>query len=1274
MNKTAVKNYAVYAREKLISDIEFKAGLIGITEKGISAPLPQSNNEVQFFDIGTKDYSTIRGNEIAQRNAFVGAINAKEKELGYAAAFHHVVEQAAYTWFNRLAAVRFMEVNDYLPCRMRVLSSETTGKNEPDIVTNPFDSDMEFTDAEREDILEKKDKSENEELFRRLFIKECDALHEMLPGLFAAEGNYIELLLNISYNDENGVVYKLVHDIPEADFNVSDDGQIEIIGWLYQYYNIEAKERVFANLKKNKKIEKEDIPAATQLFTPDWIVRYMVENSLGRLWLEHIKAEREAGTLFIPTNTDDFEVHEESNDAGGNTLFVNSKSGIDDIDKAIEYSYKKDWKYYLDEAEQEESVKAQLAEIRKQYKDIKPEDIRFIDPCMGSGHILVYAFELLMKIYTSVGYTERDAAVSIIQNNLYGLDIDPRARQLAYFAVMMKGRQYNRRIFTSDVVPNVYVTENSANITDDDIEFVANGNAAMEKDMKSLRDDLRYADEFGSLIDVKPVDFDAIFARLDEIEHAEYSDLVSMSEQLRCPDIIVPFVKQAQTMAQKYDVVCTNPPYMAITNANLSLKYYVEKNYTDSKADLFSAFIEKCSFLTNVNGYYSMITQHAWMFLLSFDKLRRKLQFKTTINMAHLGPRAFNEISGEVVQTAAFVKTNAYIKHYHGKYDRLIDGLNEEEKRALFLDDSNSYSTDAEIFTKIPGSPIAYWVSESFISNFAKTHSIGETRKGMVTADNPRFIRSWTEVDIQRIGFGMDRETAKTSSKKWFPYVKGGEFRKWYGNLDWVVNWQNDGAELLNMKNEGYKVGSTNHNLPFIFKPAVCWTKISAIFASRIVDAGFLIDDASPFIYISNNDDRYICLGLYNSPVSQEYLDLLNPTMNFSPGTISNIPYLNCSTHKNIIVDIVKDCISLSKQDWDSFETSWDFKRHPLLNYGISLYSGLGNGDNPPESKMKVIKDENKLVIFESGTPKAYTIESAFDMWSDACNDRFNKLKANEEELNRIFIDIYGLQDELTPEVDDKDVTVRKADLTRDIKSLLSYAVGCMFGRYSLDVDGLAYAGGEWDDSKYRTFIPDKDNCIPITDEAYFEDDIVGLLCGWLKKVYGTETLEENLDFIAAALDCKGNTSRDKIRSYFLTDFIKDHIRIYQKRPIYWLFDSGKQNGFKALVYMHRWNADTVGNVRVEYLHKVQKVYEQEIERMQDTIENSGDSREIARASKRREKLLKQQKEVREYDEKIAHVALSRVDIDLDDGVKVNYEKVQKGKDGKRLEILAAIK
>lgn len=1197
MNKTAIKNFAVWARNKLIADITYKAGLIGVIEKGIVRPLPQSTNDLQFFDIGTKDYVKVEGRDIEKRNALVRAIQEKERSSDYQTAYKAVIEEASYTWFNRLVAIRFMEVNDYLPSRIRVLSSENPTKKEPDFVTTPFDTDLEFTAVEQDEIMRLKDENKLDELFRILFIKQCNKLHEILPELFEKTDDYTELLLNISFTDADGIVYHLVHDISEDDFNVEKEGQVEIIGWMYQYYNTEPKDETFALLKKNVKITKERIPAATQLFTPDWIVRYMVENSLGRLWVEGHPND------VLKTN----------------------------------------WKYYLEEAEQEPDVAAQLEEIRAEYKIINPEDIKVIDPCMGSGHILVYCFEVLMQIYESQGYTGRDAVQSILKNNLFGLDIDKRAAQLSYFAVMMKARQYDRRIFGRSIKPHVYAIAESNEIDQFTVEYFANGDAKIRADIDSIMEEMHDAREYGSILNVTLVDFSALYTRFDEVQEDIHFSREAVLRQL------LPLVQVAEVLAQKYDVVVTNPPYMGASGMGAKLAKFVKEQYPDSKSDLFAVFIERCKEMAKQNGYQAMITQHAWMFLSSFEKLRNKLLMVDTVNMAHLGARAFDEIGGEVVQTTSFVMRKSRIVDYKGTYCRLIEPTTQQGKENMFLAGENRYTAWQSNFSKIPGSPVAYWVSEAMLQaykNGVTVSNFGHPRTGMTTGDNNRFLRLWHEINAERMKTdAANAQEAKESSAKWFPYLKGGDFRRWYGNYYYVVNWQNNGYEIKkNVKSNGLKAASVrSENL--YFKPLISWSAVSSgTFSCRMNKFGALFDSGGSSVCPTNCG--FEILGLLNSKIAQYALRLTNPTINYQPGDIAGIP-VNFLDKNGYIADLTKKNISLSHADWDSFETSWDFQSHPIVRKALSRFQWNHDGN--------------------------ITIEYVYKFVAQDFEKRFQMLKANEEELNRIFIDIYGLQDELTPEVEDKDVTVRRADLQRDIRSLLSYAVGCMFGRYSLDVEGLAYAGGKWDDSKYTTFLPDKDNCIPITDEEYFEDDIVGLLCAWLKKVYGEDTLEENLDFIANALGNKGKTSREVIRNYFLKDFFADHCKIYQKRPIYWLFDSGKQNGFKALVYMHRWNADTVGNLRVEYLHRMQRVYESEINRMQEIIDNSRDGREVSVASKRKEKLQKQLKETKDYDAQIAHIALSRIDIDLDDGVKVNYQKVQTAPDGKVMKILAKI-
>lgn len=1222
MNKTAIKNFAIWARNKLIADVSYDARLIGITEDGIAKPLPQSFGGTQFFDIGTAEPYSISGEAVRQRDKLIEVIQQKEKDTDYKTAYQYVIEEVAYTWFNRLIAIRFMEVNDYLPSHIRVLSSES-GKLEPDLVTTPFDAELPFTAEEEAQIFQLKQDNKLDEVFRILFLKQCNALNEILPALFEKTKNYTELLLSLSVIDQDGVVYHLIHDIPEDDFNIERGGQVEIIGWLYQYYNTEPKAAAFA---KNGKITKEEIPAVTQLFTPDWIVRYMVENSLGRLWVE---GHPECGL-------------------------------------------KENWKYYLEEAQQEPEVQVKLAEIRKEYAALNPEDIKLIDPCMGSGHILVYAFDVLMQIYESAGYSQRDAAKSILENNIYGLDIDDRAYQLAYFAVMMKARQYNRRILNGENTCHVYAIQESNSINRAHLKYFGAGMDDIEKNaakmqLEGLLDTLTDAKEYGSILNVESYNWDLLrrFVAAEDTAGQISMDSVGVEDTAEQVNRLIDI---GETMARKYWVTCTNPPYAGTSNLSANVNNFVKKSYPDSKADLFAVFIERCHQMTSVNGFQAMITQHSWMFLSSFEKLREKMMLTETVNMAHLGARAFEEIGGEVVQTTAFVRCANHVEGYKGTYCRLIEPTSQQGKADMFISGQNQYHVGQISFSKIPGVPVAYWISPEVLKLFDErtVGSIADAKSGMTTTDNTRFLRLWEEVNCQKIGFGYSNIADTQDMKyKWFPFCKGGDFRRWAGNESFVVNWFNNGEEIR-VAAEG-ATGGRLVNIDCALRECLVWTKISSANISlRLKKQGIFFSDAAPGVF-TNRETLYYLLALLNTKYANEIIKLINPTLNFVPGAVSSVPVKKDEKNKGKIIEIAEGNVQLSERDWDSFETSWNFKKHPLLR-------------------------------------NVSTLSEAFTQWQTECDDRFNRLKANEEELNRIFIDIYGLQDELTPEVEDKDVTVRKADLQRDIKSLLSYAVGCMFGRYSTYKDGLLFAGelyslqafvdkmnerpgtisSEELERAYRNegivvdemFFPDADNVIPITDEEYLDDDIVSRLCAWLKAVYGADTLEANLDYIAKALGNKGSTSREIIRNYFLNDFFKDHCQTYSvtgsgKRPIYWLFDSGKQNGFKALVYLHRYTPDTIGNLRIDYLHKMQRVYESEINRMQDMMDHSGNAREVAAASKRKDKLAKQLKECREYDEKISHLALSRIELDLDDGVKVNYRKLQTAQDGKFYEVLA---
>jgi hypothetical protein len=1236
MNKTAIKNFAIWARNKLIADICYRAGLMGITEKGIADPLPQSTMDAQFYDIGAAEPYLVAGEAIKQRRQLVSAIREKEADTDYATAYQYIMEEVAYTWFNRLIAVRFMEVNDYLPSHLRVLSSES-GKVEPDLVTTPFDAELSFTAEEEAQIIQWKQDNKLDELFRFLFIKQCNALNEILPGLFEKTTDYTEVLLNLSVVDQEGVVYKLTHDIPEKDFNIEQGGQVEIIGWLYQYYNTEPKAAAFA---KNGKITKEEIPAVTQLFTPDWIVRYMVENSLGRLWVE----------------------------------------GHPDSD------LRKNWKYYLDEAPQEPEVQAKLATIRKEYAALSPEDLTLIDPCMGSGHILVYAFDVLMQIYESVGYSQRDAAKSILEHNLYGLDIDDRAYQLAYFAVMMKARQYNRRILNGENTCHVYAIQESNPINRAHLKFFGAGLSDLEKNtakmqLDGLLDILTDAKEYGSILNVPEYNW-ALLRRFvggidDEVQISlESAGVEQTAEELQ------KLIDLGETMARKYWVTCTNPPYAGTSNLSANVNNFVKKYYPDSKADLFAVFIERCRAMTADNGYQAMITQHSWMFLSSFEKLREKMMLTETVNMAHLGARAFEEIGGEVVQTTAFVRCANHVEGYKGTYCRLIEPTSQQGKEEMFLAGQNRYTANQDDFAKIPGMPVAYWVSERIFALFSGK-SLGEyydVKAGMCTGENATFILCWPEVDYTLTNICSPTKYMYTA------HNKGGEYHKWYGNRELVLKY-NDNALKLMESNAGFR----HDGKEYYFKEHIGWSKITSGKSSfRYFENGFTFDSAGLGLFPKKKQDMFLTLAFLNSKVAEELIALLNPTLNVTPMVVKKLPFTDLIVAEKA-APLTEDNIELCKEDWDSYETSWDFTTHPLVYWSKGLWE---------QTNVACMMEHYYGYLPEASCP----LEVCYLMWQGQCKERFEKLKANEEELNRIFIDIYGLQDELTPEVEEKDVTVRKADLQRDIKSLLSYAVGCMFGRYSIYKDGLLFAGEPYSlqafvdklndrpgtvsaeelERAYRNegvvvdemFFPDEDNVIPITDEEYLDDDIVARLCDWLKAVYGAATLEENLNFIAKALGNKGSTSREVIRNYFVNDFFKDHCQTYSvtgsgKRPIYWLFDSGKQNGFKALVYLHRYTPDTIGALRVDYLHKMQRVYESEINRMQDMMDHTTNAREAAAASKRKDKLTKQLKECRDYDEKISHLALSRIALDLDDGVKVNYRKLQTAADGKFYEVLA---
>lgn len=1153
MDKNAIKKYAVWARRELISRVSQKALQYGISE-----------NECADKNVESVNGKLLTAEEKHQRAALIDQINKN----GY----QQVMEEAAYTWFNRFCALRFMEVNGYLPTHVRVFSDEENNFK-PQILTEAMNLNLPGLKLDK--VYELKNDNKDEELFKYLLIVQCNALNSILPGMFQKISDYTELLFPDNLLREGSAIQQMIELIPEEDWKDA----VQIIGWLYQYYNIEPKDKVFDNLKKNIKISKDNIPAATQLFTPDWIVRYMVENSLGKLWMEG---------------------HPDSH-------------------------IKENWEFYIEEAEQTAEVQAKLDSIHAEYAKIEPKDIKCIDPCMGSGHILVYMFDVLIQIYGDFGYSSRDAVQYIVQNNLFGLDIDERAMQLAYFSVMMKARQYDRRFFERGIQPQVFAIQESNNLTKDAFEYIVGDDYVLRTELQKVVATFNDAKEYGSILQVPDVDFNLLHARFDKI----YDEVSLFAKE--AVERYLPLIKQAEILHQKYDIVVTNPPYMGTSGMGEKLSASLKENYPLSKTDLFAVMMERCESFTKSNRYLALITQQSWMFLDSFEKLRTRMFDSLTLSsMLHLGSGAFSGIVGAV--TTAYVARINLLTDYKATYIRLVDYSEENEKinHVLSHDQRDIYYATKEKFSSIPKRPIAYWISTCFAELFKKESiakyaiSDGQTKTG----DNDKYLRFLWEVSSKKIG-GL--------GSKWVIHVKGGGYRKWYGNIDTVINWTPEAREH-------YRKDHVARIAPeyIWFRKGLSWTLIADRLSVRFLPATATFNLASPSIFF--NDDKMISpiMGFLNSKIAQQIIRVVNPTINTNIGDICMQPIDYVFSPKcNEITRLSDHNINIAQADWDSFETSWDFKKHPFARWASELWDATAIG-----ATMSKYYGERKTF----GSP----MELCYLLWQGECNERFNTLKANEEELNRIFIEIYGLQDEFTPEVEDKDVTVRKADLARDVKSFISYAVGCMFGRYSLNVEGLAYAGGEWDSSKYSTYIPDADNIIPICDDEYFSDDIVGRFVKFVEVVYGKDTLEENLKFIADALGGKG-LPRDVIRNYFLNEFYADHTKIYQKRPIYWLFDSGKKNGFKALVYMHRYQPDTLARMRTDYVHEQQARYRTAIEGCNQSLLTANGSDRV-KLSKKLQALTAQADEISKFEEKVHHLADMMISIDLDDGVKHNYE------------------
>lgn len=1162
MNKTAIKNFAVWARRELIEKISQKALQYGITEK-----------KIEDADADSINGKLLTPSEKTQRKALINKI----KIDGY----QKTIEEIAYTWFNRFIALRFMEVNDYLPEHIRVFTNENN-EFKPQILTEAITIDLVGLDKKK--VFAFKEANDDEGLYRYLIIAQCNALNEILPGMFQKINDYTELLFPDFLLRSDSVIDHLIFDIDKDDWNpATEDGQIEILGWLYQYYISEKHSEVIDPLH-GKTIEKNDIPAATQLFTTDWVVKYIVDNSVGRYWIER-----------------------------------NPNSKLKE--KLI---------YYVSRRTTPEVT------INE---SITPQDITVFDPCMGSGHFLVYAFEVLMEIYREYGYSDRDAANEIVKTNLYGLDIDDRASQLAYFAIMMKARQYDQRILTRNIEPKLYSIQESDSLTDQQLDAFSDSKE-LKIETRKLVESFKNAKELGSIIQVPEINYAIIKDRIAAIKKDSDLFLVEIANRI---DILA---KQSLLLSKKYAIVDTNPPYF--NKYSKSLNSYINQYYKDYSGDLFSVFIARNFNYCKENGYCSFMTPNVWMSIKSYEKLRSLIlnekEIVTLIQMAH---GSFSQDA--CVDVASFVFFNGQ-KGLPGIYVKLSDykgDMTVQEEYFLKTQDNKECNYRFETYAKdlalIPDIPItAFSASKKMLHVYDKSvllKTIANPKQGLATADNNRFLRQWYEVEYKKINFNINTiAETKTDNHKWYPYNKGGNFRKWYGNNDYIVNWENDGNEIRNFTDENGNLRSRPQNTQFYFNECISWSLISSYTISfRYKPKGFIFDIAGMSCFNNSKIPLQYLLALTNSCLIGKIMLLLAPTINYQSGNIANIPVIYNEEKSKTIIDLVKENIEITKNDWDLYETSWDYKQEPLIYY----------------------KTNNSL-------------KDSYENYKSYCNNLFNKLAENEVELNKIFLEIYELSDELGPEVSRRDISATyiydtKNEIPEDIKesyyvrtkvdivkNFISYAVGCMFGRYSLDKEGLVFAGGVFDPNNYKTFEADKDAIIPICDDDSFSDDIVTRFVEFVSKVYGKDTLEENLRFIADALGGNG-TSRDVIRNYFINGFYKDHVQTYQKRPIYWLFDSGKNNGLKCLVYMHRYSKDTIARIRTDYVHDRQGVYENRMEELNNKIKAASGAEKIKLSNQLKDTKAKAE-ELHKYEEKIHHLADQMIEIDLDDGVKHNYE------------------
>lgn len=1178
MDRTAIRNFAIFARNKLIEDIKERATYFGVTENGIS----------QFYGHLTEE-------EKVARHHFIEKISRSNEE-DYVTSFNDAIEDIAYIWFTRIVALRYMDANSLLPFNNQLFLSKD--EKEPKIISTLGDNVLDFTPEDEMNIGKYKAEKNNKALYILLFVKVNEYLGRNMTVFQNDLDDYVKLLLNLDY-DSNGVIAEL------SKINVDNFTQgVEIMGWFHQYYNTDVFNKLYDGDMSKKKISSKYLPVATQLYTPDWVVKYMVENTLGRVWVDHL-------------------------------------IGNGETEKAENFINK--WQYYIKDTDEDNP---ELKKIREKRKDLKPTDIKFIDPCMSSGHILVYAFELLVDIYCNEGYSQSDSALLIVENNLYGLDIDDRASALSYFALMMKASYYNKNLVLEKYKVNLCSVQESNNIenVDEVALFFSNGNERLLEEFTYLISVFYDGKEYGSILNLRKVDFKSLYSRIEELRNYSPTTKEKNNYLKEIFSKLLPLINQANIMSHHYDVVVTNPPYLSNSRMNKKLAMYVNREYNIAKNDLAVVFIQKAvGVLSKEDALIAMITTVSWMYLKSFEKFRKYLLHSFQLNsIVDFGTELFEGKIGHLPVVTWVNRKHLPFQKLCGVRLSEYNYSKRKEKHNQFFNRENYHYTDQYDFAKIPGEPVAYWLGDSFMKAFEQGRTLGELtvcRNGMKTGDNERFLRLWWEVNLSKANFTAENvNDAYESGATYFPYNKGGEYRKWYGNNDYLINWYKNGEIVMGKaKLDGRHTQDYNQELKFM--PLATWSLITVKPAFRYKQNA--LSDIAGMSFYTSQDKLLYYLGFCNSVIATEMIKLLAPTMNCQVGDIARLPILHSLSKEQEVNDLVTENINLAKEDFDSFENSWDFTTHPFIKYKTST---------------------GKLL-------------DAYLQWEKVANSRFNKVKENEEKLNEIFLDIYNVKDGFKSEVEEKDVTIYKAEKVRDVKSFLSYVVGCVLGRYNLDDLGSVYTGEVWDIDKYKTFTPVIDNCVVITDNEDYEEDIVYYLKKFLVTVFGENSLEENLAFISSSLNEKGKTPTEKIRNYFFNTFYKEHLSNYTvgvsgKRPIYWMLNSGKKKGFKALIYMHRWYYGTLSGVRSHQLYDMINYYKNAIENLDSNFVDEDDP-SYKVMMKYRDTLLSRYDEVQTFEKKLSK--LEGVDIDTDDGIKFNHKKVQTTVDGEVINILEKI-